>query len=569
MSGKEGILQRHTEIRTALRFFLHSWYKHRQIGAVPYPQQVLAEFIKYKGLGTVIQKLQTPALQVIRKEERRSQAMLDSAAHHAQSCAAHVHSISSTQQQRLVSHLQQQHQRLHTWAEQHISGFTARLTTAAAGLPRPNHARARQQTLHRPTHLQQPWWLTSSAGVATVPDPSPSPLPNTQTHPPKPPSTPSLGSGAHGPVAGPPLPQLSAASCLADQTLAAPPPTPNPNTPMTALHAPHLKCTLVQRLSPDQGHPTGACVVDSMSMGGRDQTQSMTNSSSSSSSSGRHDVTHSAVAGLTSGTGSQTRSARSTEHLPSAQHRQASVTPQHSPPAPATPTPSSTRPSPGAAHTAPPPDLPSSRDRNTLAAGSDAAPPARALRSLQGSAVTAHSGGSDGAGRAVGSQNASSGEETALSPWGKYGQVGSQQQQQPQHDDRKADLGRATWLLLHTLAAQYPEQPSRQQRRDVRAMVDCLTRVYPCGECAAHFAALVRHDPPDVSSGRQLRRWLCTAHNAVNLRLGKPLFNCAFVDARWSPLACDADGQQVASGCELLGGGAAAPQSNPPRSGRY
>lgn len=102
MSGKEGILKRHTEIRTALRFFLHSWYKHRQVcpppksqlymstiqghtlcsylirppnlpqvGAVPYPQQVLSEFIKYKSLGTVIQKLQTPALQVIRKEERQ------------------------------------------------------------------------------------------------------------------------------------------------------------------------------------------------------------------------------------------------------------------------------------------------------------------------------------------------------------------------------------------------------------------------------------------------------------------------------------------------------------------
>lgn len=101
MSGKEGILKRHTEIRTALRFFLHSWYKHRQVrpptkshqcvniqgrtlcsylirlpnlpqvGAVPYPQQVLSEFIKYKSLGTVIQKLQTPTLQVIRKEERQ------------------------------------------------------------------------------------------------------------------------------------------------------------------------------------------------------------------------------------------------------------------------------------------------------------------------------------------------------------------------------------------------------------------------------------------------------------------------------------------------------------------
>lgn len=35
----------------------------------------------------------------------------------------------------------------------------------------------------------------------------------------------------------------------------------------------------------------------------------------------------------------------------------------------------------------------------------------------------------------------------------------------------REDLGRATWLLLHTLAAQYPDTPSKQQRKDVTAMV--------------------------------------------------------------------------------------------------
>lgn len=32
-------------------------------------------------------------------------------------------------------------------------------------------------------------------------------------------------------------------------------------------------------------------------------------------------------------------------------------------------------------------------------------------------------------------------------------------------------LGRSTWLLLHTLAAQYPSKPSKQQRKDVAALV--------------------------------------------------------------------------------------------------
>ncbi|KAG2450103.1 hypothetical protein HYH02_000207 [Chlamydomonas schloesseri] len=128
----------------------------------------------------------------------------------------------------------------------------------------------------------------------------------------------------------------------------------------------------------------------------------------------------------------------------------------------------------------------------------------------------------------------------------------------------KAEVGRATWTLLHMLAAQFPDRPSRQQQRDARTLVDCLTRIYPCGDCAQHFAEIVRRDPPTVNSGREFRRWLCGVHNRVNARLGKPVFNCDLVEARWAPLGCSAEeaaaGEPAAvgggsKGCELLGVG--------------
>lgn len=62
----------------------------------------------------------------------------------------------------------------------------------------------------------------------------------------------------------------------------------------------------------------------------------------------------------------------------------------------------------------------------------------------------------------------------------------------PHHANTKAELGRATWTFLHTLAAQYPDKPSKQQQKDVKALVDCLTRIYPCGDCAAHFREMVK-----------------------------------------------------------------------------
>jgi hypothetical protein len=39
----------------------------------------------------------------------------------------------------------------------------------------------------------------------------------------------------------------------------------------------------------------------------------------------------------------------------------------------------------------------------------------------------------------------------------------------------REDLGHATWVLLHTLAAQYPEKPTKSQRADVAALVGSTT----------------------------------------------------------------------------------------------
>jgi FAD-linked sulfhydryl oxidase len=66
------------------------------------------------------------------------------------------------------------------------------------------------------------------------------------------------------------------------------------------------------------------------------------------------------------------------------------------------------------------------------------------------------------------------------------------QQQQQQQAVTKEELGRATWVFLHTLAAQFPAHPSRQQQRDARQFMDCFTRIYPCADCAQHFQEIVK-----------------------------------------------------------------------------
>ncbi|XP_020523937.1 FAD-linked sulfhydryl oxidase ERV1 isoform X2 [Amborella trichopoda] len=102
----------------------------------------------------------------------------------------------------------------------------------------------------------------------------------------------------------------------------------------------------------------------------------------------------------------------------------------------------------------------------------------------------------------------------------------------------KEEVGRATWTLLHTIAAQLPERPTKQQKRDVKELMAILSRIYPCKECADHFKEVLKANPVQAASQAEFSQWLCHVHNVVNRSLGKPAFLCNRVDARWGKLDC-------------------------------
>jgi len=62
----------------------------------------------------------------------------------------------------------------------------------------------------------------------------------------------------------------------------------------------------------------------------------------------------------------------------------------------------------------------------------------------------------------------------------------------------KAELGRATWKLLHTVTLRYPEHPTPDEREALDAYLHLSSRLYPCGECAAEFQMLLKKFPPQV-----------------------------------------------------------------------
>uniref|UniRef100_A0A803NNR2 Sulfhydryl oxidase n=1 Tax=Cannabis sativa TaxID=3483 RepID=A0A803NNR2_CANSA len=102
----------------------------------------------------------------------------------------------------------------------------------------------------------------------------------------------------------------------------------------------------------------------------------------------------------------------------------------------------------------------------------------------------------------------------------------------------KEELGRATWTFLHTLAARYPDNPTRQQKKDVKELMAILTRMYPCKDCADHFKKVLSENPVQAGSHTEFSMWLCQVHNVVNRSLDKPIFPCERVEARWGKSEC-------------------------------
>ncbi|TLS21141.1 uncharacterized protein PpBr36_10558 [Pyricularia pennisetigena] len=90
----------------------------------------------------------------------------------------------------------------------------------------------------------------------------------------------------------------------------------------------------------------------------------------------------------------------------------------------------------------------------------------------------------------------------------------------------KAELGRASWKLFHTMMARFPEKPSADDSLALKTYIQLFARLYPCGDCASHFQQLLKKYPPQVSSRNAAAGWACFVHNQVNQRLKKPDFDC-------------------------------------------
>ncbi len=76
------------------------------------------------------------------------------------------------------------------------------------------------------------------------------------------------------------------------------------------------------------------------------------------------------------------------------------------------------------------------------------------------------------------------------------------------------------------MMARFRRRALRRRQHRAEDVHPAFARLYPCGECAAHFRKLLDKYPPQTSSRSAAAGWACYVHNKVNKRLKKPEFDC-------------------------------------------
>jgi mitochondrial FAD-linked sulfhydryl oxidase len=90
----------------------------------------------------------------------------------------------------------------------------------------------------------------------------------------------------------------------------------------------------------------------------------------------------------------------------------------------------------------------------------------------------------------------------------------------------RQQIGYASWLLLHTTAANLSSPLPPEQSDKLRHWFQAFSYLYPCNECKTEFLKLLKKHPPFFDSRENFMIWLCHAHNRVNKRLGHPIHTC-------------------------------------------
>lgn len=87
--------------------------------------------------------------------------------------------------------------------------------------------------------------------------------------------------------------------------------------------------------------------------------------------------------------------------------------------------------------------------------------------------------------------------------------------------------GNSFWDMIHYIAMSYPNQPTDDDKNNIKSFILSLKNILPCEKCRLHLSQNLINFPlsDDVLRNKHtLFKWSVDLHNEVNLRSGKKIY---------------------------------------------
>lgn len=84
--------------------------------------------------------------------------------------------------------------------------------------------------------------------------------------------------------------------------------------------------------------------------------------------------------------------------------------------------------------------------------------------------------------------------------------------------------GPTTWTLLHSITLEYPENPTDDDKDNIKNFINCFGKVLPCEKCRINFKSHIEEIPLNdtvLNSRKNFIKWMIDIHNSVNKLNGK------------------------------------------------
>jgi hypothetical protein len=105
----------------------------------------------------------------------------------------------------------------------------------------------------------------------------------------------------------------------------------------------------------------------------------------------------------------------------------------------------------------------------------------------------------------------------------------------------KETWGNNIWYLFHSLAHKIREDRFEFHKKDIFFVIKTICNTLPCPDCSRDATNMLNKiDFNVIKTKNDLKMFLFSFHNAINIKLKKPLFNYENLDNKYNNINIDA-----------------------------